>query len=76
MVTQVVSRNPTHGESHPSFYETYHRDYDLSHLSVKCYTFWRIVSKGYLLGYMVFSLNTSIKAGLSTKYLNLPILNK
>ena len=23
-----------------------------------------------------FSLNTSIKAGLSTKYLNLPILNK
>ena len=75
MVTKVVSCNPTYRESHSSFYEGYHGDYDFSHLSVKCYTFWRIVSKGYLLGYMVFSLNTSIKAGLSTKYLNLPISN-
>ena len=76
MVTKVVSYNPTHRESHSSFYEGYHGDYDFSHLSVKCYSFRRTVSKGYLLGYMVFSLNTSFKAGLSTKYLNLPISNK
>ena len=76
MVAKVVSCNPTHGESHSSFYEGYHGDYDFSHLSVKCYSFRRIVSQGYLLGIWYFSLNISIKAGLSTKYLNRPISNK
>ena len=76
MVTKVVSCNPTHRESHSSFYEGYHGDYDFSHLSVKCYSFQRTVSQGYLLGMWYFSLNTSIKARLSTKYLNLPISNK
>ena len=76
MVTQVVFCNLTHGESHSSFYEGYHGDYDFSHLSVKCYSFRRTVSQGYLLGYVIISLNISIKAGLSTKYLNLLISNK
>ena len=44
MVTQVVSRNPTYEESHPSFYKGYHGDYDFSHLSVKGYPFQRTVS--------------------------------
>ena len=53
MVTQVVSSNPTHEESHSSFYEGYHGDYDFFHLLVKCYPFQRIVSQGCLLGYVI-----------------------
>ena len=53
MVMQVVSRNPTHKESHSSFYESYHGDYDFPHLSVKSYPFQRTISQGYLLGYVI-----------------------
>ena len=63
MVTQVVSRNSTHGESHPSFYEGYHGDYDFSHLSVKGYLFRKTVSQGYLLGYVILFFEYLYQSG-------------
>ena len=56
MVKEIIPRYPTHGESHPLLYESYHRDDDFPHFSVRHYLFWRTVLQSNLLRDVVFSL--------------------
>ena len=53
MIAKVISCNTTYGESHSTFYEGYHGDYDFSHLSISYYPFRGTVSQGYFLGNVI-----------------------
>ena len=53
MGTKVIPCNPTHGDSHASFYEGNHGDYDLSYFSVKFHLLCGAVLYKDLLGNVV-----------------------
>ena len=53
MGTKVIPCNPTHGDSHASFYEGNYGDYDLSYFSVKFHPLCGAVSYQNLMGNVV-----------------------
>ena len=58
MVEEVIPCYPTHRESHPPFYESYHRDDNFLLFSVCHYLFRGIALQGDSLWYVVFFLKS------------------
>ena len=75
MGTKISPCNPTHGDGHSLFYEGNHRDYHPFYFPVNLHPLCCAVTYHHLLGMWYFSLNNSIRAGVSTKRSNLPIVS-
>ena len=58
VVDQVVSFHSTHGKRHFSFYESNHRNDNLSCYSIYDYPVWDTIPQGYSLRNVVFSPET------------------